>query len=173
MSDVPNRVLSGSLAGFAATAPMTAVMEALYRVLPPHERRGPLPPREITMKAAEAVDAENELSETQKKGLTGLAHFAYGAGAGAGYGAVSPHLPFGPAANGVAYGLAVWAGSYLGWLPAAGVLPPATAEPAGKNAVMIIAHVVWGAALGVLTDRLVGGRPGSSRCFRRPAGPGG
>jgi hypothetical protein len=59
----------------------------------------------------------------------------------------------------VAYGLAVWAGSYLGWLPAAGVLPPATEEPAGKNAVMILAHVACGAALGVLTDRLIGGRP--------------
>jgi uncharacterized membrane protein YagU involved in acid resistance len=159
MSDIPNRMLAGSLAGFAATAPMTAVMEALYRVLPPHEKRGPLPPREITQKAADAADVADDLSEPQKKGLTGLVHFGFGTGAGAAYGAVAPHLPLGPAANGVAYGLAVWAGSYLGWLPAAGVLPPATEEPAGKNAVMILAHVVWGAALGVLTDRLTGGRP--------------
>src|SRR5687768_10982856 len=115
MSNVPNRALAGSLAGFAATAPMTAVLEALYRVLPTHHKRGPLPPREITQKAADAVDAEDDLSEPEKKGLTGLAHFGFGTGAGAAYGAVAGHLPFGPAANGVAYGLAVWAGSYLGW----------------------------------------------------------
>lgn len=151
-----DRLLAGALAGLAATAPMTAAMTALHRALPPEERRGPLPPREITEQAADAVGVEDELSEGHKTALVGLAHFAYGAGAGGLYGLLAPHLPLGPAANGVAYGLSVWAGSYLGWLPAAGVLPSAEDEPAGKNAVMIAAHVVWGAALGVLTDRLTG-----------------
>ena len=154
MADVARGLFAGGLSGVAATVPMTLVMEAAYRALPPGEKRGPLPPREITMKAADAVGVEDDLSEPQKKGLTGLAHFAYGAGAGSVYGAVAPHLPLGPVGNGIAYGLAVWTGSYLGWLPAAGVLPPATREPAGKNAVMIAAHVVWGATLGLLTAAL-------------------
>ncbi len=154
-----NDFWAGSLAGLAATAPMTAVMEALYRVLPAEERRGPLPPREITETAADAVDVEDDLSESEKKALTGVAHFGYGLEAGAIYGALARHLPFTPAVNGIAYGLAVWTGSYLGWLPAARVLPSAADEPAGKNAVMIAAHVVWGAALGVLTQQMLAREP--------------
>lgn len=157
MSDTPRDVIAGAVAGFTATGPMSAVMWPVYHALPPDETRGPLPPREITMQAADAVGVEGNLSEGQKAGLTAAAHFAYGAGAGAVYGALAPHLPFSPAANGIAYGLAVWAGSYLGWLPAVGLQPPATREPAGKTAVMIAAHVVWGAALGVLTDALTRG----------------
>ena len=83
--------------------------------------------------------------------------FLAGAVVGA-VGAVARYLPLGPVGNGVAYGLAVWAGSYLGWLAAVGVLPPATHEPAGKNAVMIAAHVVWGATLSLLTADLTGPR---------------
>jgi hypothetical protein len=50
--------------------------------------------------------------------------------------------------------VAVWAGSYLGWLPAAGILSPATEHPARRNALMIASHVVWGAAAGVIVERL-------------------
>jgi hypothetical protein len=153
MPDTTDRLLTGALAGLAATAPMTLVMDGLYRALPANEKRGPLPPREITMTAADAVGVEDELPEEGKKALVGVAHFAYGAGAGAAFGLAAPLLPLGPVASGVAYGLAVWAGSYLGWLPALRVLPSATDEPAGKNAVMIAAHVVWGAALGALAGR--------------------
>jgi hypothetical protein len=147
-------LLAGSLAGFAATAPMTAVMDALHRQVPPEDQR-PLPPREITEQAVEAVGAEDELPEDAKTGLTMLAHFGYGAAAGGVYGVVAPHLPFTPAVNGIAYGLAVWAGSYLGWLPALGIQPPQTEEPAGRVGVMVAAHVAWGATLGVLTDLML------------------
>jgi hypothetical protein len=55
---------------------------------------------------------------------------------------------------GVGFGLAVWAGSYLGWLPAAGIISPATEHPARRNALMIAAHAVWGAGVGVAVERL-------------------
>ncbi|RVJ68654.1 hypothetical protein CN171_25130 [Sinorhizobium meliloti] len=35
--------------------------------------------------------------------------------------------------NGPAYGLAIWAASYLGWIPAAGILTPATKHPMSRN----------------------------------------
>ena len=53
-----------------------------------------------------------------------------------------------PPLAGACYGLAVWAGSYLGLLPALGVLKPATEHPVRRIALMIAAHLVWGAALG-------------------------
>src|SRR5262249_36443677 len=56
--------------------------------------------------------------------------------------------------KGTAYGLAVWAGSYLGLLPALGILSPATRHPPRRTALMIAAHVVFGSALGVFTDLL-------------------
>ena len=155
MTDTLRGMLAGGAAGFAATAPMTVVMEALYHALPDDERRGPLPPWEITERTADAVGVEDDLSEGHKAGLTTAAHFGFGASAGAVYGAIAPHLPLPPVAGGVAYGLAVWAGSYLGWLPAVGLQPGATREPAGKNGVMIAAHVVWGAALGLVTQALL------------------
>jgi hypothetical protein len=50
--------------------------------------------------------------------------------------------------KGAAYGVAVWTGSYLGWIPTLGLLKPATRHPAERNALMLAAHLVWGAALG-------------------------
>jgi putative membrane protein len=138
---------------------MTLFMEVARAHLPPGQQH-PLPPRHVTMRAAEAVDLHDDLTEPQKQAATGIAHFGYGTGAGALYGALAPALPFGAILNGVAYGLGVWAGSYLGLLPALRLHPPATEEPPGRNAVMIGAHVVWGAALGLITDALAGGHNG-------------
>jgi putative membrane protein len=56
------------------------------------------------------------------------------------------------AATGTAFGLLVWTASYLGLLPSAGILSPATAHPARRNALMIVAHVIWGVTLGLLFD---------------------
>ena len=48
----------------------------------------------------------------------------------------------------------VWVASYLGLLPAMRILTPATEHPARRNALMISAHVIWGACLGVLLERI-------------------
>jgi uncharacterized membrane protein YagU involved in acid resistance len=155
MSDLVTRSLAGAAAGLTATGPMTLFMEAARPLLHPAHQE-PLPPRRVTERAAAKVDLHDDMTEPEKKAATGVAHFAYGAGAGAVYGAVSPLMPFGPVLNGVAYGLGVWAGSYLGLMPALGLHPPATREPAGRNALMIGAHVVWGAVLGLVTEQFVG-----------------
>ena len=108
---------------------------------------------------AQVTEAELAIKSAESR-LAGVAHFGFGTAAGAAYGAVAPGVPLDPVLKGMAYGLAVWAGSYLGGLPALGVMRPATREPAGKNAVMIAAHLAWGAALGVVADRLSRGRRG-------------
>src|SRR6188508_239336 len=48
------------------------------------------------------------------------------------------------AAEGALYGVGVWGASYLGLLPGAGLYPAATDESAGRNALMISAHLIWG-----------------------------
>jgi ribosomal protein S12 methylthiotransferase accessory factor YcaO len=46
--------------------------------------------------------------------------------------------------GGAAAGGAVWLGSYMGWIPAFGVLKPATKHPLRRDAVMLGAHFAWG-----------------------------
>lgn len=148
-------LVAGLLAGFLATVPMTAVMISGRRRLPPEEQYA-LPPREIVDSAAEKTGAAQEMDETERREVTALAHFGFGAAAGGAYGVLAERVP-GPAAlKGITWGLLVWSGSYLGWIPAAGILRPATEHPARRNALMIGAHVVWGAVTGLLLERLTG-----------------
>lgn len=128
------RLLFGAIAGVCATMAMTSGMRLLFRRLP-QRHRYPLPPREIT---EDLVPAPRRALPS----LTVLAHFGYGALAGA----VFPMLPA-FLRNGPLYGVAVWGLSYLGWIPAARVLRPATLHPGQRNLLMIAVHLVWGLAL--------------------------
>jgi uncharacterized membrane protein YagU involved in acid resistance len=146
-------VLSGAAAGLAATVPMTAAMEAMHRLLPEHERH-PLPPRQIVDNTVDQSPAAGALDEDEREKTALAAHFAFGAAAGAVYGMFSTRWcrrhPF---LSGVSYGLTVWATQYLGVLPSVGVLSSAEHHPPRRNALMIAAHVVWGAALGAMLAR--------------------
>lgn len=149
-----NRILLGALVGLAATAPMTLAMKLMHEQLP-REERYPLPPRQVTEGLAQKAGLGEHLDEEEREAATWVSHFAYGAACGALYGAVAgERLDVHPLLAGAGFGLAVWAGSYLGWLPAVGVISPATEHPARRNALMIAAHVVWGATAGVAVARL-------------------
>lgn len=148
-----NKILLGALAGLAATVPMSLAMKLMHEQLPPQERY-PLPPRAITMEIAEEAGVKEQLDEPAREGLTWASHFAYGATCGAVYAPLAGRLSLSPLVSGVSFGLAVWAGSYLGWLPAAGILRPATEHPMRRNALMIGAHVIWGAAAGLIVEHL-------------------
>ncbi|HSL23329.1 MAG TPA: DUF1440 domain-containing protein [Vicinamibacterales bacterium] len=166
--------LAGATAGLVATAPMTAAMTLLHRMLP-HEERYPLPPRQIVDNAALQSSAEEitpgqahhpgerhtglePARDDERAGVALAAHFAFGAMAGSAYGLIARTRPSSPALAGIAYGLMVWTSQYLGVLPAAGLLSNAKNHPARRNALMIGAHVIWGAALGVTADRLLRSR---------------
>jgi len=53
--------------------------------------------------------------------------------------------------SGCIYGLGVWSCSYLGWLPASGLYRSAVNHTPERNTLMIAAHLVWGASLGLAT----------------------
>jgi uncharacterized membrane protein YagU involved in acid resistance len=154
MASILQQACEGALAGFAATGPMSVFMAAAHEALPARQQTG-LPPRQITDRALAKADLHDDVSETERQGITAAAHFAYGSATGAVYGLLAHALRPPPVLGGVAYGLAVWAGSYLGLLPATGLYRSATREPAGRNLMMIGAHVVWGAVLGLLADGLL------------------
>lgn len=149
-----NRILLGALAGLAATAPMTLAMKLMHEQLP-REEQYPLPPRQVTEGVAEKAGVREQLDEDERQAATWVSHFAYGTACGALYGALTGEGADGrPMLAGVGFGLAVWAGSYLGWLPAAGITSPATEHPPRRNALMIASHVVWGATTGAALARL-------------------
>lgn len=144
-----NRVLAGAAAGAIATIPMTIVMEALHEGLPGEPPR-PLPPREVTEAIAVKSGFNRELSERDVEDLTLAAHFGYGALCGAVFGAVAPRGAIGGAASGMLFGLGVWAGSYLGWLPATGVRHHPRFDPPARSGLMIAAHLAWGLTAGLV-----------------------
>lgn len=132
----------GALSGVVATLPMTATMSRLHHRLPRSERY-PLPPRELS---------EDLPSTGVDTGTATLVyHFLYGAVAGALFGAFSPGRGL---ASASAYGVVVWAASYLGWIPASRRLKPATLHPAQRNGLMLAAHLVWGGALAIALSEL-------------------
>ena len=150
--------LAGATAGFIATAPMTAAMELMHRFLP-EEERYPLPPRLIVDNAVEKLEqrsptAAEPAGEADRVDLSLAAHFAFGAMAGSAYGTIARTRPQHPVLAGVGFGLLVWASQYLGMLPAAGLLSNAKYHSGRRNALMIAAHVGWGAALGAVAHRL-------------------
>ncbi|MFL6569078.1 MAG: DUF6789 family protein [Chthoniobacterales bacterium] len=157
MSDATERTALGAViglvAGVVATGPMTAAMILWHRRLPMRERY-PLPPREITMKLAREVGLSKHMNSEMRSAATLLGHFGYGGAAGAIYGAVSDEIPAPALAKGITAGLLLWAGSYLGWLPGAGILKAASDHPVKRNLLMIGAHLVWGTALASLTQLL-------------------
>lgn len=149
-----SKYLAGAVAGTLATIPMTLTMLWLHRQVPQKERRE-LPPEQITRNIAHKLGLDELIDEESEQDAVSLAnHFAYGAAVGALYVSFEEKIDLPPVAKGIGYGLAVWTGSYLGLLPALGILSPATEHPESQNALMITAHVVWGAALGLALERL-------------------
>jgi hypothetical protein len=143
-------ILAGVAGGVTATAPMTAAMVAMHRELPPGLRY-PLPPLPLTRQAMRAAGLPWPRDPEAGRALTMLAHFGYGGLVGAAWPAWSRQFGRDPL-SGVAFGLAVWAGSYLGWIPAVGLLEPATRHPHRRVGLMLAAHVVWGAATALAAE---------------------
>jgi putative membrane protein len=140
-------VLGGATAGALATGPMTLFMMAAHRYLPLHQRHS-LPPKAITMDLLSKVNLKQHMTRKQRKWAPWIAHVAYGTGVGATYGSFSRFIPLPPPIKGIIFALLVWAGSYLGWLPAFDVSGSAPDEPMRRNVLMIGAHVVYGAVIG-------------------------
>jgi hypothetical protein len=144
-------VFAGACAGVGASVPMSAVMLVAQRL----GLMGQQPPEKITEAAASRA-GNTSRRETTTHAASVVAHLGFGAAAGAVYGVARERLPraWPGAATGVAYGLAVWAASYQGWVPALGIMPAASRDRPGRPASMATAHVVFGLAL----DRLLARR---------------
>ncbi len=147
-----SRLLIGAIAGVVGTMAMTAAMRRMHERLPPEERY-PLTPREIVDSTSEQAGVP--LANEAAKDVTTAAHFAYGAASGALLGVANVML--GPM-SGATAGVSVWLASYMGWIPGAGILKPATGHPPRRNLLMIAAHIVWGVTTAKAMRELVAAR---------------
>lgn len=157
---LPTRLLSGILSGLAATGAMSLFFAVGQRA----GAMDRLPPRLIVDRLLPVVP------ERARGPVAGVLHVGYGAACGAAYGAVVRPATRSPL-TGLLFGLAVWAGSYEGWLPAAGVLPPAHRDRRPRAVTILLAHVVYGTALGRVAGR-PGARLSGGSGRGRPASPG-
>lgn len=148
-----HRAITGALAGAAATVPMTIFWEALHVRLPGDPPR-PLPPREVAEGLAVKAGISRELSELQMQRLSMALHFGYGTATGALFGIIAPRRPRAALGAGMLFGLGVWAASYLGWLPASGIRQSPRWDPPVRTRLLIASHLVWGAAAGLLVNRM-------------------
>src|SRR5690606_10896740 len=99
--------------------------------------------------------------------------FGFGAACGGLFGGLvrGRVVPRRPAVEGVAYAGVVWAASYLGWVPALGILPLPPLDRPGRAVAVAAAHGVYGALLGLLTPAATSvGRPGGAKPGRDDAG---
>jgi len=146
------RIIPGAAAGFLATLPMTATMAVARSVLP-EEQQHPIPPRRVVGSVAEKTGADQHMNESHQEVATAAAHFAFGAAAGTLYALLFGRRQTQQLLYGTGFGLAVWAGSYIGLLPALDILPPAHREPKGWVGMNILAHLVWGLSTAALVSQ--------------------
>lgn len=144
--------LLGAVGGVVATATMTAVMAVAERA----GFVGRPPPAILTTRILHWLGARPP--RPIERALTVVAHVGFGAGAGALFGALAgaldrddtPPLVSSPLAKTLAgplYGLAVWALSYAGWVPATGLMPAPRDDRPMRPVSMIAAHLVYGGTL--------------------------
>ena len=157
------RLLVGALGGLSATGPMTIVMILLHRILPARHKYS-LPPREITVhRALRALRPDGGADPDARAALTLVNHFGYGAMAATLYSLIEGGIPLPAVLKGPIFGAMVWVVSYLGLLPAVGILEPATEHPPSRNFLMIAVHLIWGLVVGIFVATLLGEK-------KRPAG---
>ena len=147
-------ILSGLLAGTIATVPMSAFMLAMHRILPRWQKYA-LPPEEITRDLANRMPIVHNMKKREIQVATVFAHFGYGAAMGGVYGVVDKLFRLAPVLKGSLFGLLVWAGSYLGWLPAMDFSAGADEQPIQRNTLMIGAHIIWGAITGIVVKQFL------------------
>jgi hypothetical protein len=151
------RVIAGAVAGAVGTGAMTLFMRpGVARFLSSRWRPDQFVPREVVQWGAQVAGRPRALTARQEGVVAAGAHLAYGMAMGALYGIIGGGAggARSPAPRGAAWGLAVWAAGYEGWMPAAGVRPATTEQPPTKWPLPIGNHVVFGVVTAAVFDRI-------------------
>lgn len=151
--------LAGALGGIAGGTAMTIMMTQVGPRLLPHDVLPTTPaPQKAVQWAQEQVDDPHALRGRSKDVAALVAHLAYSAASGAVFGLARPALPplraLPRPAAGVVFGLAVWAVSFQGLLPALGVMKRTTEHPPERWPAPLVGHAVFGAITAMVASKL-------------------
>jgi len=143
-------ICDGGLGGAVGTVGMSAFMLAAGKA----GLMGEHPPDTIAGAALDAVGIHTRDEEDQNA-LAILLHFGFGIGSGVLFGVLHRRLPFRVPAtlHGVVFASIIWVTSYQGWIPALGIMPPASEDRPDRPRVMYLAHLIYGALLGGVVAR--------------------
>lgn len=140
--------MRGALAGAVATIPMTAALLVAEKA----GLMGEFPPKHITYSLLRLAGVRRISSKARNTAAMGL-HFTYGSSVGAVYGwlahGVRLHVP--GIVQGIGFSLAVWAVSYMGWVPALGIMRSDLRRGKDWKWSNVASHIVYGTALGALS----------------------
>jgi uncharacterized membrane protein YagU involved in acid resistance len=140
----------GALAGLAATVPMTAVIAAGRAA----GLMGTPPPVEITENVGEQAGEQPDRQSPEFQAAWLAAHLGYGAACGVVFSTIRSLLPRSDLVAGLLFGGAVWGVSYIRLMPSLNLYPSAEDDSNQRQAVMIVAHAVFGTALAGIDHRL-------------------
>ena len=143
--------LAGEAARGLGRGVVATVVMSIPMLLADRRETGKPPPKRITEWFMGRLGV-HEPSRTRRNLASTAAHLAFGAGAGAGFSILRAVLrtPGPPVLHGLGYGLAIWASSYKGWIPALGILPPPEHDRPGRQRVILACHIIYGGVLGAL-----------------------
>ncbi len=141
--------MAGALGGVAGGVAMTVLMtQVAPRVIPNSMLPDPPAPVKTVRWTERQLDRPQALSGNREQTAAMGAHLAYSAVTGAGYGLARSSIPavrrFPTPAAGALFGLAVWAASFQGLLPALGVMKATTEHPPKRWPAPLIGHTVFG-----------------------------
>jgi uncharacterized membrane protein YagU involved in acid resistance len=112
---------------------------------------GGMPPEKITSSLLRRSGIRP--SEAQQDAVATVLHVGFGTAAGAVFGIVAPKRLIARVPVGMAYGAAIWGVSYMGWVPAFGLMPAADRDRRDRQMVMLAGHLVYGTALALMVGR--------------------
>lgn len=150
---------TGAARGFAGGLVATVAMSTAMVVAQKVGLMGHMPPKKISDGFLAMLGIHHRTPEPARKALATLTHFAFGGVCGALFGLghemwrVRARKSSGirgrraPIVAGLAFGTAVWALSYAGWVPAMRIMPKPQHDRRGRPTSMVFAHWIFGAVL--------------------------
>jgi hypothetical protein len=160
--DLKERVLAGALSGFLATFVLSGLRISLKKLGLVYTTA----PEQVVRRLEEFGPLKGWPLRA-RQALMVAAHFAYGTGAGASFGALrtegrEPQSeeveelrgkregPVTEAAVGATLGVLSWGAGWAGWLPLAGVHPAPWTQKTPRALLPVLDHAAYGAAWGLV-----------------------
>lgn len=142
-----NRLLTGAAGGVAGTVALSVLRSSLSSLGLVHKTA----PMQVVERFTESGFA-SDWSPAAKSALTAGAHFGYGIGAGAVFGALRKEKAddfVREAAVGSTLGILIWGLGWAGWLPLLGVHRAPWSQNTPKVLLPVLDHAVFGAVWGI------------------------